>query len=216
VVEINGAVQLEHMSHTYDSPVLQQLTMRLYTEIFSYLIKFMTWFTSNSRTRFLKSFNETNLNLFKEDLAQVKQISTLLSRQVQLHMSDDVRISRLLMENLSDDMRYLLKFSDVGERYSRVRDATNAQLLQKTFQSQLEKTKEEILSCVMGVMGDYNELVRSNASGVGMTNLLKMQASPTPRSRSPQSPTAARKLAPRDLHSKPLRLTLTMARLTKR
>ena len=111
IVVFNNAVDWEHLSHVYNPTSLQQLTMRLYAKIFSYLIKFMTWFTGRSRMRFLKSFNGNTLVGFEQDLDQAKQVSTLLSRQIQLHVSTDSRISKLLLADLSGDMRYLVKFA---------------------------------------------------------------------------------------------------------
>ena len=179
MVEINDAVRLENLSHVYDTPVLKQLTMRLYAQIFSYLIKFMTWYTDRSVTRLLKSFNETALRLFDEDLAQVKQVSSLLSRQIQLHMSADVKASKFMLEDLGGDIRYLLKFSEFGERQARIRDAANAELVRNIVRCEIEKSKDEVKECMLGVMGSYSEMVRSEISGGGMASLLEQQVSAT-------------------------------------
>lgn len=179
MVEINDAVRLENLSHVYDTPVLKQLTMRLYVQIFSYLIKFMTWYTDRSVTRMLKSFNETAFRLFEDDLALVKQVSSLLSRQIQLHMSADVRVSKLMLEDLSGDMRYLIKFSELDERQSRIRDGANVELLRNVVRCEIEKSRDEVKECMLGVMSDYSEMVRSAISGGGMTSLLEQQVSAT-------------------------------------
>lgn len=175
MIEINDAVRLENLSHVYDTPVLSQLTMRLYAHIFCYLIKFMTWHTDSSITRFRKSFNENSLRLFEEDLGQVKQVSSLLSRQIQLHMSADVHVSKLMLEDLSGDLRYLIKFSEVEERHSKVRDAANAELLRNVLRCQLEKTKDELKECLLGIMGAYGERIRCGVSGNTMADLLEQQ-----------------------------------------
>lgn len=177
MLEINDAVSLNDLSHVYDTPVLQQLTMRLFTHIFLYLIKMMTWYTDRSRTRFLKSFNEDALRLFDEELAQVKQVSNLLSRQVQLYVSADVRVSKLLLEDLSGSMRYLLKYSEVDARFSRLQEAANAELIRNVVRCQLEKSKEEVKECILGHMTAYREAMRSGISGGGITNLLEQHAS---------------------------------------
>ncbi|KAI9163967.1 hypothetical protein HJFPF1_05602 [Paramyrothecium foliicola] len=176
IIEINDAVKLEHLSHVYDAPGLRQLTMRLYAQIFTYLIKFMTWYTDRSRKRFLKSFNENIQRLFEDDLKEIKQISTLISRRVQLHMSVDTRTSKLLLENLNDDMQYLLKFAEVGTRDSQLREATNARLLQSAMRSYLEKSKEELRECLRDVMKEYTEITRSEVSGQSVNTLLQQQA----------------------------------------
>lgn len=175
MIEIDDAVRLENLSHVYDTPILSQLTMRLYAHIFCYLIKFMTWHTDSSITRFRKSFNESSLRLFEEDLGQVMQVSSLLSRQIQLHMSADVHISKLMLEGLNGDLHYLIRFSEVEERQSRIRDAANAEILRNVLRCQLEKTKDELKECFLGVMSSYGERVRRNISGSGMADLLEQQ-----------------------------------------
>lgn len=177
MIQINDAVRLENHSHVYDTPVLQQITMRLYAQIFLYLIKFMTWYTDHSMTRLLKSFNETALRVFDDDLAQVKQVSTLLFRQIQLHQSADTRMNNLMLEELSGDLRYLVRFSEMGERQSRLRDAANAELLRSVMRVQFEKSKQEFREYMVGVMEAYGEKMRSGISGACMTDLLEQQAS---------------------------------------
>lgn len=181
MVEINDAVRLENLSHVYDTPVIEQLTMRLYAHVFSYLIKFMTWYTDRSVTRLLKSFNESSLRLFEDDLEQVKQVSGLLSRQVQLHMSADVRVSRMMLEDLSGDVRYLLRASEVEERQARIRDAANAEMVREVVRREIEKSRDEVKECMFGVMGSYSEMVRSGIAGGGMSSLLEQQVSETLR-----------------------------------
>lgn len=181
MIEINDAVSLENLSHVYDTPLLQQLTMRLYAQIFSYLIKFMTWYTDRSRTRLLKSFNETALRLFEDDLALIKQISNLLSRQIQLHMSADVRVSKIMLEEVSGDMQHLLRISEVDERQARIRDAANAELVRDIVRCQIEKSNDEFKESMLRAMSSYHELMRSTISGGRMTDLLEQQASASVR-----------------------------------
>ncbi|CAI4219214.1 unnamed protein product [Parascedosporium putredinis] len=188
MVEINDAVRLENLSHVYDTPVLKQLTMRLYAQIFSYLIKFMTWYTDRSVARLLKSFNESSLRLLEDDLSQIKLVSNLLSRQIQLHMSADVRVSKLMLEDLSGDIRYLLRFSELEERQSKIRDAANAELLRAIVRGEIEKSKEEVKECMLGVMSSYNEMMRSAISGSGITGLLEQQVPETIRTLTQLSP----------------------------
>lgn len=188
MVEINDAVRLENLSHVYDTPVLKQLTMRLYAQIFSYLIKFMTWYTDRSVARLLKSFNESSLRLLEDDLSQIKLVSNLLSRQIQLHMSADVRVSKLMLEDLSGDIRYLLRFSELEERQSKIRDAANAELLRAIVRGEIEKSKEEVKECMLSVMSSYNEMMRSAISGSGITGLLEQQVPETIRTLTQLSP----------------------------
>ena len=133
--------------------------------------------------------------MFEDELGQVKQISSLLSRQIQLHMSADVKVSKLLLEDLTSDIQYLLRFSEVGERQTRLRDAANAELLQNIFRSQFERASEEIRQSMIGMMNTYHERVRSEISGAGMTNLLEQQASAQIRSSPTPSSSTGHELA---------------------
>jgi hypothetical protein len=167
---------MESLSHVYHTTQLEQLIMRLYTNIFSYLIKFMTWFTGGKRSRFLNSFNENLLDLFKEDLAQVKSASEILSRSIELHTSADVRIVKIHSEALSEDMSQLLRFAELGERRDRIRDAANTELIEGALHRYFQMTTEKLNDCVDNLMQGYQEMIRSGISGSGITDLLQQQA----------------------------------------
>lgn len=173
IVTINDAVKLENLSHVYDSQPLQQLTMRLYTQIFSYLIKFMTWYTERSGKRFLNSFNETKLQLFEDDLTEVKDISNLLSRQIHLHMSADVKVTRIMLEDCRRDLKYIRLTSEMNDRHARLRDAANAELVQNVVRGGLQEIKGEVMETIMQ---GFNELLRRGLAGEGLTSLLTEQA----------------------------------------
>ena len=126
-------------------------------------------------------FNETALRSFEDDLAQVKQVSSLLSQQIQRHMSMDGRVTKLMMEDMSGNIRYLIKASEVDERQSKIREAANAEFILRHVRRELEKTKGEVTERLIGVMGAYSEEVRSMLSGGGMTTLLEQQVSRTMR-----------------------------------
>jgi hypothetical protein len=175
-VAINDAVNMVQKMQVYDTPALQQLTMRLYTQIFSYLSKFMAWFTDRSSKRFLKSFNENISRTFQDDLDQIKEISGLLAQQIQLHMSADVRVSKLLHENTNGDMKYLIKLHEAEQKRSRLRDTAYADLIQDSLHCQFQKSREEIESCLQGVMKEYYERMRREISGAAITGLLQHQA----------------------------------------
>jgi len=150
--------------------------MRLYTQIFSFLSKFMAWYTERSMTRFLKSFNEDIYCQFQDSLAQIKCTSGLLSQQLQLHMSGDVAITRLSLENTNADVKYLIKTYEDGMEQLKLRDAALEDSLQRMMRFQFENT-EKFGERLEGMMQDYNERLRRHISGVSMTNLLEEQAS---------------------------------------
>lgn len=137
----------------------------------------MEWYTDRSRSRFLRSFNENIYNTFQDDLAEIKQISSLLCQQIQLHMSADVRISKLLSEDMSGNIKYLIKLHEDEEKQSRVRDRAYADFLQAMLHRQFQKSKDEIKECLQSMITEYEEKVRREITGAAITTLLRRQAS---------------------------------------
>ncbi|KAL2194965.1 hypothetical protein P885DRAFT_79864 [Corynascus similis CBS 632.67] len=177
VSEINDAVAIVQKSQIYDSQPIQQLVMRLYTRVFSYLRKFMLWYTSRSRSRFLKSFNENVQKTFDEDLQQVRDISMQLSQQIQLHMAADVRTSKLMVEDTNWAVKYLVQLAESDEKQRRIQQEVNEELLQRMFLIQFNKSLEEMRESSRQMMLEYNERIRQCISGTAMTELLIGQAS---------------------------------------
>ncbi len=177
IVDINDAVSLAEKSQVYHTSALRQLTMRLYSQVFAYLYKFMRWYSDRSRSRFLKSFNENIHRTFEEDLAKVRKISHLLSEQINLHMSADVRVSKLLEEDTNSDVKYLIKLNEAETRRSQLREAATADLLEDILHRQLSQSKEEIEESLQGMMARYEERMRRELSGAAITSLLKQTAS---------------------------------------
>lgn len=177
IVDINDAVAIVQKNQVYSTPSLQQLTMRLYTRIFSYLSKFMAWYTERSRTRFLKSFNENLQQMFDEDLIQIKKISLLLSQEIQLYTSADVRVSKLLAEDTNWTVKYLVKLVENEKSQSKLREAANARMIQNMFLDQFKKSVGEIGESSKKMMAEYNERVRQEISGAAVTSLLTHRAS---------------------------------------
>lgn len=164
-------------SQVYNTPPLQQLAMRLYTRIFSYLSKFMTWYTERSRTRFLKSFNENVQQTFDEDLRQIEKISLLLSQQIQLYTSADVRVSKLIAEDTNWAVKYLIKLVENEKTQRKLQEAATARLIQTMFLDQFKKSADEIGESSKRMMAEYNERMKQEISGVAVTSLLMHRAS---------------------------------------
>ena len=150
--------------------------MRLYTRVFSYLHKFMVWYTSRSRSRFLKSFNENIGRTFDEELQHVKDISIQLSQQVQLHMAVDVRVSKILGQETNWAVKHLVQLveSDMMQRKSQ--QQVSERLIQSMFLDQFNKSPEEIRESSKQMMIEYNERMRQSISGGSITDLLTAQA----------------------------------------
>lgn len=150
--------------------------MRLYTRVFSYLHKFMVWYTSRSRSRFLKSFNENVGRTFEEDLQQVREISIQLSQQIQLHMAADVRMSKLVAEDTNWAVKYLVELAESDAAQSKRQQQVGERLLQSMFLDQFSKSLEEMRENSRQMMVEYNERVRQSISGAAITDLLTGQA----------------------------------------
>ncbi|KAK2767721.1 hypothetical protein FQN54_003879 [Arachnomyces sp. PD_36] len=177
IVDINDAVAIVQKNQIYNTEPIQQLTMRLYSRIFSYLTKFMTWYTDRSRTRFLKSFNENVQQIFDEDLKQIEKISLLLSQQLQLYTSADVRVSKLLAEDTNWTVKYLVKLVENEKTQRKLQEEATARLIQTMFLGQFKKSTEEIEKSSKKMMAEYNERVRQEISGAAVTSLLEHRIS---------------------------------------
>ncbi|KAI0186131.1 hypothetical protein EV127DRAFT_472894 [Xylaria flabelliformis] len=177
ISDINDAVKIEHASHIYNTPALRQLTMRLYAHIFSYLSKCLAWWTSRSRTRFLKSFNENILDIFEADRKQVKKVAHLMSEQIQRYISADVRASKLLAEETYDNINYLIELEESAQEQSRMRDAAQAELIENIVHSKIERGTRDVERCLQSVVSGIYEKLRGEFVGTKTRNLLMQQSS---------------------------------------
>ncbi|KAI0437533.1 hypothetical protein F4803DRAFT_538430 [Xylaria telfairii] len=177
ISDINDAVKIKHVSHIYDTPALRQLTMRLYAHIFSYLSKCLAWWTSRSRTRFLKSFNENILDIFEADRRQVKKVAHLMTEQIQRYISADVRASKLLSEEINDNVNYLIELEESAREQSRMRDAVQAELIENIVHSKIERGTRDVERCLQNVVGNIYERLRGEFVGAKTRSLLTQQSS---------------------------------------
>ncbi|KAH7139864.1 hypothetical protein B0J13DRAFT_677009 [Dactylonectria estremocensis] len=175
IVIINDAVSMVQKSQVYDTPALKQLAMRLYSHVLTYLTKFMAWYTHRSRTRFLKSFNENIQQNFQADLDRVKEVAELLCRHIQLHMSADGRISKLMLEETSGNVKHLLRLQEAGRIQARIQNEATANLVENMVHSQFQKSREELREDMRSLANTLHEMLRQEISATGMTNLLVHQ-----------------------------------------
>lgn len=92
-------------------------------------------------------------------------------------MSAEVKISRLLLEDVSSDLRYLLQFAEIDHRLAHIRDAANAKTFEHVFRLCMEKSQEDFKNSFEVLARGLREEIRGSISGVGITNLLQQQAS---------------------------------------
>ncbi|KAH7322622.1 hypothetical protein B0I35DRAFT_476554 [Stachybotrys elegans] len=176
IVTINDAVQTAMRSGVYDSPLVQQAVLRLYSYVFQYLIHFMSWYTNRSRTRFLKSFNEDLSRLFDADLVAVKEASQHLAMQIQLRMSADVRSTKLMQDDMTGSLKYLVQLQEAHERRLSSRDAAQAEFVETVVSEYYHKTRQDMEQCLQWLVKQIPERIRQDISAKSMTSLLEQQA----------------------------------------
>ncbi|KDN64255.1 hypothetical protein CSUB01_01348 [Colletotrichum sublineola] len=179
IIAINDAVNLVQRGHVYETPVIQQLTMRLYCYVFTYLCKFMKWYTAKSRKRFALSFNENLERLFQEDLDQVTTTSRLLSQQIQYYMSANVKVTKLIAEETSENVKTLLNMYEAGQRQSTIRETATADMVENMIQLRLQSSTEDLKDALKTMMDEFKARFLSEIAGKSITELLVQQASQT-------------------------------------
>lgn len=179
IIAINDAVGLVQRGHVYETRVIQQLTMRLYGQIFNYLSKFMKWFTEKSRSRFAMSFNENLGDLFQEDLNRVADTSRVLSQQIQYYISADVKVNKLIAEETGQDVKNLLIMFEAGQKESRLRESVTADIVDKAVQLRIQSSSEDLKMALEGMMEEYSRRITSEITGRSITALLMQQATYT-------------------------------------
>ncbi|KAG8170223.1 hypothetical protein KVR01_000968 [Diaporthe batatas] len=177
VIAINDAVALVQDNQVYNTPRLQELSMRLYTGVFRYLTNFMTWFRSKSMKRLLWSLNENLAQTFADDIQQVKSTSTLISQQIQVYMSMDVRISKLQGRETNSVLKHLIALLENGEAQRRLQVATHERMFEKMLTARFQRSDDELDKVAAKVLDGIKEAVRQTVSGQAIGNILERQAS---------------------------------------
>lgn len=150
--------------------------MRLYTHVFAYLSKFMTWYASHSRKRLLASFNEGSLQMLNADLDMVQETAALLGQQMQVYMALDARKTRLYTEDLRHDLKSLLLLHEEAARHGQEDRAAARSLedqVQHAFHNAFQQTRHELehsLKCMA-------ESLRHEIIGSETTSMLTQLAS---------------------------------------
>lgn len=150
--------------------------MRLYTGVFGYLTKFMTWFRSKSIRRLLWSLNENLAQTFADDIQQVKSTSTLISQQIQLYMSMDGRISKLQGQRTNWAVKHLIALVENAEAQRRLQVATSERLFEKMLRDKRQMSDDEMNKIAAKILDGINEAVRQTVSGQAMRRILQRQA----------------------------------------
>lgn len=151
--------------------------MRLYTAVFGYLKKFMTWFRSKSIRRLLWSLNENLAQTFADDIQQVKSTSTLISQQIQLYMSMDVRISKLQGQGTNWALKHLVSLVENAESQRRLQVATSERLFERMLGARPQISDDELNKIATRILSGINEAVRQTISAHAMGSILERQAS---------------------------------------
>lgn len=151
--------------------------MRLYTGVFGYLSKFMTWFRSKSIRRLLWSLNENLAQTFADDIQQVKSTSILISQQIQLYMSIDVRGSKLQAQGTNRGVKHLIALVENAEVQRRIQDAASQRQFERILSTRSQISDEDLAKIADKIVVGFNESVRQIISGQAMSSILERQAS---------------------------------------
>lgn len=121
--------------------------------------------------------NENLEQTFADDLRQVKGTSALISQQIQLYMSIDVRISKLQGQRIKGDLKHLVDLVENGEAQRRLQVATSERLFEEMLSKKFKKSSDELEKIAAKILDGFNEALRQRISGQAMGNILERQAS---------------------------------------
>ncbi|KAK3987611.1 hypothetical protein QBC44DRAFT_400058 [Cladorrhinum sp. PSN332] len=178
VSEINDAVAVVQMSgQIYPTPSIQQLVMRLYTRIFSFLHKCLSWYACGSMSRFRRSFNEDVQRMFEEDLKLVRDTSLLLGQHIQFHTAIDGRQTRMIAEDTNRVVHHVKEFLDHQiTTQKRFQEEVGLVLFQNAILSQFQMSPEEMRKSAEKVIAEYSETIHRAIAGSAIKDLLVSQA----------------------------------------
>lgn len=136
----------------------------------------MTWFRSKSIRRLLWSLNENLAQTFADDIQQVKSTSILISQQIQLYMSADVKISKLQGQGTNWGLKHLIALVENAEAQRRIQVAASQRQFERILSTRTHMSDEDLERIAAKIMGGFKEDVRQRISGQAISNILERQA----------------------------------------
>lgn len=112
MIEINDAISAVHEEvwACRDEVIIQKLVVRLYCQIFSFLINVMRWYTDKWHKRLLRSLNENVYDDYKEQIQDIRNLSDLIHRQTTTRRLAEIQASKLILEN--ENINFLIRLRE--------------------------------------------------------------------------------------------------------
>lgn len=123
------------------------------------------------------SLNENLAQTFADDIQQVKSTSILISQQIQLYMSIDVRVSKLQGRDTNWGLKHLIALVENAEAQRRIQVAASQRQFERILSTRAQMSDEDLERIAAKIMSGFKEDIRQKISGQAISNILERQAS---------------------------------------
>lgn len=167
VTDINDCISTVHeevLNYKNDSAV-QNLVLRLYCLIFSFLINVMKWYTDKKRKRMMRSLNENIYSKYQQQLQQIRYLSETIHRRMLNRDLTEIRGSLAAVVSLhrKEPLKFQIGLHEqpIGESYFerfaiRLRNENKKSMLEQRElfqQSVMEMLVPEASKLTAGIAG---------------------------------------------------------------
>lgn len=148
MIEINDAVSAVHEEvWAYrDEFIIQKLVVRLYCQIFSFLINVIRWYTDKWHKRLLRSLNENVYDDYKEQVQDIRNLSDLIHRQTTTRRLAEIQASKLILDN--ENIGFLTRLRERDDHARRMEEEGYFERLRIKLEHSLRDTLEKTVSNV--------------------------------------------------------------------
>ncbi|OJD32544.1 phytanoyl-dioxygenase family protein [Diplodia corticola] len=154
MVEINDAVSAVHEEvWAYrDEVAIQQLVVRLYCQIFRFLVNVMQWYTDKWHKRMLRSLNENIYEEYKVQLEDIRRLSELIHRKATTRMLAEMQAGRMIRED--ENFRFLADLRDRDRHADEMRQEGYFERLRMAIQNEFRETMEKSADMIQQKIAD--------------------------------------------------------------
>lgn len=178
VAEINDTVStLQREVYLYDDLAMKQFVVRLYTQIFAFLVNVMRWYTDKARNRIRRSLNESLYEKYQLQLVDIRHISDLMREEAKVRMAYDVRAGKLTAKSIDSDLKFLIKMYTRDQQAREMREANYFDIIRE----HLEQIRKEQLKQDPQVMSEvFRKFFAEEVAGSTIRMHLEGQAQSCP------------------------------------
>lgn len=154
MAEINDAVTTVHEEvWAYrDEVAIQQLVVRIYCQIFRFLINVMKWYTDKWHKRMLTSLNESIYEVYKVQIDDIRKLSELIHRKAMTRRLEGIQASTLIREN--ELARFLADLHDRDRNADEMRQEGYFERLRIVVQNEFRDTVERNMDNIQQGIAD--------------------------------------------------------------